>query len=223
MCGGAARNIVSGTMKLDSKYFDSIRVKRGSAGPRRQEAPACQWQGCAEPAPHRAPMGRGREGQYFQFCVTHVQQYNKTYNYFDGMSDSEVEAYQKSAATGHRPTWTVGANSMAHGRETDPHHHRFSEGSGKPRRAGDPFGLFGDGEAKPGVKRPDNPALGNMARKSLRALNLDDHASKPEIKTRFKQLVKRHHPDANGGDRSSEDRLREIIVAYNYLKQAGLC
>ena len=94
----------------------------------------CQWQGCAEPAPHRAPMGRGREGQYFQFCVAHVQQYNKTYNYFDGMSDSEVEAYQKSAATGHRPTWTVGANSMAHGRETDPHHRRFSEGPGRPRR-----------------------------------------------------------------------------------------
>ena len=112
---------------------------------------------------------------------------------------------------------------MAHGRETDPHHHRFSEGSGRPRRPGDPFGLFNDGEAKPGAKRPDNPALGNMARKSLMALNLDDHASKLEIKTRFKQLVKRHHPDANGGDRSSEDRLREIIVAYNYLKQAGLC
>jgi DnaJ-class molecular chaperone len=62
-----------------------------------------------------------------------------------------------------------------------------------------------------------------MARKSLRALNLHDHATKTEIKTRFKALVKRHHPDANGGDRSSEERLREIIQAYNYLKQAGLC
>jgi DnaJ-class molecular chaperone len=44
----------------------------------------------------------------------------------------------------------------------------------------------------------------------------------PEIKARFKELVKRHHPDANGGDRGAEDKLREIIQAYNYLKQAGL-
>ena len=211
-------------MKLDSKYFDSIRVKRGSGASKRPESPGCQWQGCSEPGLHRAPQGRGREGRYFQFCVAHVQQYNKTYNYFDGMSDSEVEAYQKSATTGHRPTWTVGANSWAHGRETDPHHHRFAEGPARPHKPIDPFGLFGDGDARPGSgKRPDNPSLGNMARKSLRALNLDDYATKPEIKSRFKELVKRHHPDANGGDRSSEDRLREIIVAYNYLKQAGLC
>ena len=44
-----------------------------------------------------------------------------------------------------------------------------------------------------------------------------------EIKSRFKELVKRHHPDANGGDRASEDKLREIIEAYNYLKSAGYC
>ena len=211
-------------MKLDSIYFDSIRVKRGPGGARPSEAPVCQWQGCTQPGVHRAPQGRGREGQYFRFCVEHVQQYNKSYNYFDGMSDSEVEAYQKSATTGHRPTWTVGANSWAHGREADPHKHRFTEGATGRAGPNDPFGLFGAGGARPGSgRRPDNPALGNMARKSLRALNLDDHATKPEIKSRFKDLVKRHHPDANGGDRSSEDRLREIIQSYNYLKQAGLC
>ena len=92
----------------------------------------------------------------------------------------------------------------------------------RSRRPGDPFGVFGADGARP---HPDaeRPTVGNMARKSLKALNLDDRATKPEIKTRFKELVKRHHPDANGGDRSSEDRLREIIVAYNYLKQAGMC
>jgi curved DNA-binding protein CbpA len=211
-------------MKLDSKYFDSIRVKRGPAGAKPPEVPLCQWQGCAEPGLHRAPQGRGREGNYFRFCTAHVQQYNKSYNYFEGMSDSEVEAFQKSSATGHRPTWTIGANSWAHGREADPHHHRFVDGGRGGAKPHDPFNLFGAGGARAGkARRADNPAIGNMARKSLRALNLDDHASKPEIKTRFKELVKRHHPDANGGDRSSEDRLREIIVAYNYLKSAGLC
>jgi DnaJ-class molecular chaperone len=63
----------------------------------------------------------------------------------------------------------------------------------------------------------------NAERKALHALGLEDTASGPEIKARFKELVKRHHPDANGGDRGSEDKLREIIQAYNYLKSAGFC
>jgi DnaJ-class molecular chaperone len=61
-----------------------------------------------------------------------------------------------------------------------------------------------------------------VERKSLDALNHGEDATREEIKTRFKELVKRHHPDANGGDNRSEDRLRDIIQAYNHLKQAGL-
>ena len=61
-----------------------------------------------------------------------------------------------------------------------------------------------------------------LERKALRTLDLHEHASREEIKAQFKTLVKRHHPDANGGHRGSEEKLREIIQAYNYLKQAGL-
>jgi DnaJ-class molecular chaperone len=61
-----------------------------------------------------------------------------------------------------------------------------------------------------------------LERKALETLGLPQAATKEEIKSRFKELVKRHHPDTNGGHRGSEDRLREIIQAYNYLKQAGL-
>ena len=66
------------------------------------------------------------------------------------------------------------------------------------------------------------PFLEPNERKSLDALDLPETASKEEIKARFKELVKRHHPDANGGDTRSADTLREIIQAYNYLKKAGL-
>ena len=58
--------------------------------------------------------------------------------------------------------------------------------------------------------------------KSLEALDLAEGVDRVQIKAKFKELVKRHHPDANGGDKRSENRLREIIQAYNYLKQAGL-
>ncbi len=209
-------------MKLDSKYFDSIRVKNGSAAPKVDPIGTCQWSGCGEPGHHKAPQGRGRDGLFFRFCLNHVQQYNKSYNYFDGMSDADVEAFQKSAATGHRPTWAAGANASASGPipGADPKQ-RFAERmAARGRRPGERVGGYSNAQFSPDA---DRPTVGNMARKSLRALNLDDRATKPDIKARFKELVKRHHPDANGGDRSSEDRLREIIVAYNYLKSAGMC
>jgi DnaJ-class molecular chaperone len=61
------------------------------------------------------------------------------------------------------------------------------------------------------------------AQKHLASLNLDEHATPEQIRTQFKALVKLHHPDHNGGDRGSEERFREVIAAYNYLKQSGLC
>ena len=91
--------------------------------------------------------------------------------------------------------------------------HRFA--------AYDPFGLFPERAAKTDVGTPERP-LKRAERKCLRQLNLEDSATKADIKARFKELVKRLHPDHNEGDRSSEDKLREVIQAYNYLRQAGL-
>ncbi|MEO0810344.1 MAG: DnaJ domain-containing protein, partial [Pseudomonadota bacterium] len=71
------------------------------------------------------------------------------------------------------------------------------------------------------AKQPQRK-LKPLEKKSITVLGLAESASKEEIKSRFKALVKRHHPDANGGDRGSEEKLREIIQAYNYLKQVGL-
>lgn len=213
-------------MKLDSKYFDSIRVsprldRETRERDTRDNAPLCQWKGCAEAGLHRAPKGRGREGQYFFFCMDHVRQYNASYNYFEGMSNTEVESFRKDAVTGHRPTWKLGENAWAAGREALAAARRYARFARGP--AQDPHGLFGedaDPQARPAseTRRP----LRNLERKALESLSLGEGATREEIKARFKELVKRHHPDANGGDRGAEDKLREIIQAYNYLKQAGL-
>ena len=86
-------------MKLDSKYFDSIRIKpeHVSAGP---DLPVCDEPGCTSEGAYRAPKGRLREGEYFNFCLNHVRDYNKSYNYFAGMADDDIEAYRIDAATG---------------------------------------------------------------------------------------------------------------------------
>jgi DnaJ-domain-containing protein 1 len=71
------------------------------------------------------------------------------------------------------------------------------------------------------LRRRETRIIRNAERKALDVLGLEADANTQDIKVRFKVLVKRHHPDANGGDRSSEDRLRAIIEAYNYLKSVG--
>jgi hypothetical protein len=200
-------------MKFESKYFDCVRVKSGHAKVVAPEAPVCQWKGCSSAGLHRAPMGRGREGQYLRLCLEHVREFNASYNYFAGMSNAEVEAYQKDSLTGHRPTWRVGANSWAHGTQ-------HGIGGDFGRRFVDPHDLFAWRAGRAG--EPQRRSLKPLELRSLEALGLTTAAERQEIKARFKELVKRHHPDANGGDKRSEDKLREIIQAYNYLKQAGL-
>jgi curved DNA-binding protein CbpA len=207
-------------MKLDSAYFKKIRID--SAEPLVEPAQrACDMTGCKAAGTHKAPKGRSQEGEYFWFCLDHVKEYNKSYNYFSGMNDAAIQAFQRDAALGHRPTWQMGVN--AKGEEV--RRHPRSSRTGGYRFTGDahdPFHLFGEGFQTRGPE-PERRKVHNMHARSLSTLGLDDSATAAEIKARYKLLVKRHHPDANGGDRSLEDRLREIIQAYSYLKSAGFC
>lgn len=207
-------------MKLDSKHFDRIRIKPTANEPA-VDAPTCAHKGCQNLGLHRAPMGRGREGQYLLLCLEHVREYNKTYNYFSGMTDEAIQAFQKDAIVGHRPTRVVGVNSWAEQRG------QAAKGGARSAWSGlyeDPFGLFGDAKREQPAhdNRPRRSPLG-PERQALETLGLEESASREDIKSRYKSLVKRHHPDANNGDRGSEERLRRIIQAYTVLRRAGYC
>jgi hypothetical protein len=189
-------------MNLNSPLFDRIRTK---AQPRPEPATrriACDHPGFEGSGEFRAPMGREREGQYFCFCLEHVREYNTRYNYFNGMSDEAVSRWMKDALTGHRPTWAMGRGAA----------------DGVARPAGHPARHWR--RNAPRDQRP--PRYGVAAVKALGALDLDESAEPEMIRSRYKELVKRLHPDANGGDRSSEGKLREIIHAYKYLRSAKL-
>jgi hypothetical protein len=208
-------------MRENSPLFDRIRVKPDQDRRLRDELPPCEWPSCAAPATHRAPKGRLQANEYWRFCLNHVREYNSSYNFFAGMNDDAVAKYQKDAITGHRPTWkmcSVGGQPGTARRGRGG----FREAD---RGAEDPFSLFGETGARPGHARPasEGRKILNAQRRAFEVLGLEADAKRADIKAKFKTLVKRHHPDANGGDRGSEDRLREIIVAYNYLKSAGFC
>jgi DnaJ domain len=208
-------------MKTNSPLFDRIRVKPDRDRRLRAELPPCQWPSCEAPATHRAPKGRLRASEYWRFCLEHVREYNNSYNFFAGMSEDAIAKYQKEAVTGHLPTWKMG--SIGGQRAT---RRGRSKAAASGWAAEDPFALFGEtGANSAGHARtaPEGRKIFNAQRRAFEVLGLEADAKRADIKAKFKMLVKRHHPDANGGDRGSEDRLREIIQAYNYLKSAGFC
>ncbi|WP_342643614.1 J domain-containing protein [Rhodoligotrophos ferricapiens] len=207
-------------MKLDSKYFDRIRVKPNRDRMSDANGPRCEWAGCDKLATHPAPKGRGQDGDYHHFCFDHVREYNASYNYFKGMRDNEFIDYQREAMHGHRPTWRLGQNSWAYharraraGRETGGFRYN--------KDFFDPHEIFGEGDGS--TKTAPRRAVRNAERKALDVMGLDENATPEALKAQFKRLVKRHHPDTNGGNRDGEDKLRAVINAYNYLKSAGFC
>jgi len=210
-------------MKLDSKYFDRIRVKP-DRDRTRAEGPRCEWAGCDKNATHPAPKGRGHDGEYHQFCFDHVRQYNASYNYFKDMRENEFVDYQREALHGHRPTWKVGQNTWSHHTRQRTRAARGRGGFNANSDFFDPHEIFGEGGgadagARPGYKRE----IRNAERKALEEMGLDENVTPEALKAQFKLLVKRHHPDTNGGNRDGEDKLRAVINAYNYLKSAGYC
>jgi DnaJ-class molecular chaperone len=147
-----------------------------------------------------------------------VRGYNKSYNYFAGMSDSDVMSWQRRSVTGHRPTWPLGARAPHTGRQQDA-----AVGGGQAgERIRDPFDLFGDGADRNNRGRPQRPVRGTDLTQ-LHSLGLDETATPDQVKAQYKTLVKRLHPDANGGSRANEDKLREIIQAYGRLRETGFC
>ena len=232
-------------MDLNSPLFDSIRIKptcddpkgansKGTKAGAKASAdtatgPACDAPGCVHPGLYRAPKGRKQEGQYYRFCIDHVRAYNAAYNYFDGMNDAAVEAYQKDAIIGHRPTWSMGVNPASGAAEAKG----GGAKRGKPEAErdwayADPLGILRAGGLGGSARRqtspePQRPRHSAAVRKALDVMGLDETADTAAIKAQYKTLVKRFHPDANGGDRSFEERLRDIIRAHDVLRAAGMC
>ncbi|WP_369719819.1 MULTISPECIES: J domain-containing protein [unclassified Bradyrhizobium] len=205
-------------MPIDSsKFFDSIRVKPTKGKPEakpRDTVVNCEWTGCQNKGAHRAPKGRENSREYWHFCLNHVREYNQNYNFFSGMNADAVARYQKDALTGHRPTWKMGANGgVKKGAEAE------IDG------AFDPFSMFAELNGRTGWRKGpeaqpkvETRKVMNAERKALQVMGLGPDSTLADVKSKYKALVKQHHPDANGGDRSTEDRLIEIIKAYNYLK-----
>ena len=161
---------------------------------------------------YRAPRDRNSLNEYRWFCLEHVRAYNRAWDYYKGMGPGEIEANLRADAVWQRPTWPLGRLGGANPFDTDA--------------LRDPLGVLGatplhQARRERHQPRPDEPPA--ELRAAVELLDLAWPLDATMLRARYKELAKRYHPDANGGDRSLEDRLREIIQAYHYLKSAGFC
>ncbi|KEC55979.1 J domain-containing protein [Bartonella koehlerae] len=206
-------------MTITSKLFDSIRISSNKKQTAGAEAQKCQWKGCEKAASYKAPAGRNHEGQYLHFCIEHVRAYNKNFNYFSGLSDKDIAKFQKDALTGHRPTWPTDFSNGT-SKKTAANYAQIRSGTAAyQNRMRNPFTLFTGRHSTTHFSRKLKP----LEAKAFDTLGLQANASAEDIKAKYKELVKKHHPDSNGGNRSSEERFRDVLNAYNLLKKSGLC
>ncbi len=216
--------------------FASIRIKpiKGRRKKAAEVTKPCEWIGCDGKGAHPAPKGPGYEGEYFSFCLEHVRKYNKEYNSFRHMSEEQVEKFRVDSITGHRPTKKMGTNAHSpRVKNVDASEwgmngmRNIAQGmndrlSGNFSETEDVHGVFATDENDSSTYIRPVRTMRRLERKHMEILGFSEPEEPDVIRKRFKQLVKECHPDLNGG-KGSDEKLRDVIQSYNYLKQAGLC
>jgi hypothetical protein len=170
----------------------------------------CNHPGCTEAGVHRAPKSRQKLNEYYWFCLEHVRAYNKSWDYYAGMNQAEIERQTRQDMVGQRPTWPLGRLGA---------HHRYGvKGDFMP----DDIAEAVNGEKAKRERQQRAKAAASPEEQALAVLNLTWPASFDEVKLRYKSLVKKLHPDANGGDKTAEEQLKLVNQAYSTLKAAAI-
>lgn len=192
---------------------------RGMSGAVDSTGKACQKPGCDKPAKFRAPKSPDQLDDFFWFCLDHVREYNLNWNFFQGASNELLDAQVESDRVWNRPTRPF-AGKGARAPEGHP------EGRAWQRFGfDDPMEVLGrNGTLNPGAASAERSAsvarrrLPPTERKALDILEARDDQTKTEIRVLYKALVKALHPDMNGGKRDDEDRLAEVVWAWEQIK-----
>lgn len=163
---------------------------------------------------HPAPVGADAEGLYLLFCPNHVKEYSKGYNFVTKLSDPVTARYQREAASGSRPTW----GTRRHHVSDIPLPSSVRSGTAKTINA-----RKNAAQAQASRAAFQSRKLKVLETKAFETLGLSPDATPDEIRRRYKERLKMHHPDANQGDRASEDNLRATIDAHKILKLNGFC
>ena len=189
---------MAGSGKRETRFHGRIEGDRFCAHP-----------GCTEAGEFRAPGARRPSfdgpGEWQWLCLDHVRAFNTSYNFFSGMSSDEIEAAQNPYGG-----WDRESRAFANMGSPPPRWSDFA----------DPLDAIGARfrRSPEDAQRKDGRELSAHDRKSLKVLGLGTDADRRALRQRYAELVRRYHPDRNGGDRSHEKALQAVIEAYTQLK-----
>ena len=164
----------------------------------------CEWRKCKEIGKFRAPIEKDNIRNFKWLCEKHIKLFNKKWNYFDGMSQNEIECFLKSDLTWHRPTQKFGSGDNFFNILWN------NALSGK-------FDFFKREQVINGL---NGRKLSEKDKDAFKIMELELNADWPIIQKKFKTLVKKFHPDKNSGNKEFENKLKKITLAYSHLKLA---
>ncbi|MGH1455171.1 MAG: J domain-containing protein [Alphaproteobacteria bacterium] len=185
-------------LKPKSPEFEDINPKIKTT--------SCEMPGCPENADYKAPKHRGLDDHY-NFCFEHVCEYNKAWDFFSGMSDHEVQDHVYKSMYGDRPTWNFAdseAEEALHRAAKEQYFYSENSTSHKENASSNKRTID--------TSSPEHEAMAIMG--------LAPPVTLDEIKTRYKALAKKHHPDLNRDNPKAEELLKQINMAYTVLKLA---
>jgi hypothetical protein len=179
------------------------RIPRPRAYAPDPDAPGqlCEHPGCGELGGYRAPKSRVSLNEYRWFCLDHVREYNASWDFYKGMTPDQIEAQVRADTGWQRPTWPLG---------------RLGQKFLDEDALRDPLEALAARRARTAERV--RAATPSELREPLSTLGLEWPVSLDAVKSRYKELAKRHHPDANGGDRAAEERLKTINLAYAAIR-----
>ena len=159
----------------------------------------CAADGCLQEGSYPAPKSRSALRDYLWFCLKHVREYNKSWNYYEGLQGAALEAEIRRATTWERPSW------------------KFATGKPSENSFEDPLGLFDFENRTVDLAARQIPPEESRA---WRILQLSPITDIDIVKKQYKRLVKQNHPDKNGGDAAAEERLKDINLAYSLIRKS---
>jgi len=182
------------------------RGRRGMSGAFETSTRVCEHPGCQEQGQYRAPRSPDHLDEYKWFCKEHVREYNLKWNFFSGTTEEEMEEQINASRYGERPTKPFGKRGA-------------EERAWSRLGIDDPHQVLGENATQnPGKSITGTRKLPPTERKAIEILDARDHWTKSEVRKAYKALIKVLHPDMNGGDRSHEEQLQEVVWAWDQIK-----
>ncbi len=194
-------------MRVSSDKKRKTRGRRGMSGAVETSTSVCEHEGCDKPGKYRAPKSPDRMDEYYWFCMEHVRAYNLNWNAFAAAAEQDLAAQM--------------ASDKVWNRDTKPFRRSVEEQAWARLGISDAHEVLGQNATRnPGRATTGTRKLPPTERKAIEILDVRDTATKTEVRKAYKALIKVLHPDMNGGDRSDEERLQEVVWAWDQIKDS---